>query len=31
MEVIQVNLKASTWHELETNGEFGKMKNSHFL
>lgn len=31
MEVIQVNLKASTWHELETNGKFGKMKKLSFL
>ena len=30
-EVIRENLKASTWHELETNGKFDKNEKLSFI
>ena len=30
-EVIKENLKSSTWHELETNGKFGKNEKRSFI
>ena len=30
-EVIRANLKASTWHELETNGKFDKNEKLSFI
>ena len=30
-EAIKNNLKASTWHELETNGKFSKNKKLTFI
>ena len=31
IEVIKSNLKASTWHELETKGKFGKNEKLTFI